>query len=127
MTYNYIYEVKQLHAVLLRVRIERDTMQRNMGRYRISCTSQFHITPTWILLLYPHQSLLTPNSVGDEVQEKLPLSCQRSVDQLRQELSQKDLAMHSKMDQMVQICQDYYDVSIMRIRWHSDYRLGHMY
>ena len=130
------YEVKQLHAVLHRVRMERDTMQRYMGnslgRRRPSVVYPMYqpapYNPNMDTVTPPSpEPSHTPNSDGDDVQEKLPLSRQRSVDQLRRELSQKDLAMHSKMDQMVQMCQDYYDVPIMRRRWHSDYRLGHMY
>ena len=130
------YEVKQLHAVLHKVRMERDTMQRYMGNslgrrrpsvvYPMYQPSPYNPNMDTVNPPSPEPSH-TPNSVSDDVQEKLPLSRQRSVDQLRRELSQKDLAMHSKMDQMVQMCQDYYDVPIMRRRWHSDYRLGHMY
>ena len=132
------YEVKQLHAVLYRVRMERDTMQRYMGnslgRRRPSVVYPMHMyqpapyDPNVDRLSPPSpEPSQTSNTNNDSVQERPSMSRQRSVDQLRQELSQKDLAMHSKMDQMAQMCQDYYDAPIMRRRWHSDYRLGSMY
>ena len=130
------YEVKQLHAVLYRVRMEREAMQRYMGN------SLGRRRPSVVYPMYqpapydPNADRLSPpspetsqpsNNNNDSAQERPPsMSRQRSVDQLRRELSQKDLAIHSKMDQMVQMCQDY-DAPIMRRRWHSDYRLGYMY
>ena len=130
------YEVKQLHAVLHRVRMERDTMQRYMG------SSLGRRRPSVVYPVYqpaPCDSTTgrlsppspepngSPNENSYSVQENAPMSHQHNVNQLRRELSQKDLAIHHKMDQMVQMCQDYYDPPIMRRRWHSDYRLGYMY
>lgn len=131
------YEVKQLHSVLHRVRMERDCMQRYMGN------SLGRRRPSIVYPMYQPASCdatagrasppspepsHTSSSHNDGAKERPPMSRQHSVDQLRRELSQKDLAIHHKMDQMAQICQDYYyDVPIMRRRWHSDYRLGHMY
>lgn len=131
------YEVKQLHAVLHRIRMERDTMQRYMGgslgRRRPSVVYPVYqpappCDSTAGRLTPPSpESTQSPSDNNYSVQEKAPMSSQHSVDQLRRELSQKDLAIHHKMDQMVQMCQEHYDPPIMRRRWHSDYRLGYMY
>ena len=133
---NLEYEVEQLHSVLHRVRMERDCMQRYMGnslgRRRPSTVYPMYqppCDPTASRLSPPSpEPSQIPTSHNDGAQERPLMSRQRSVDQLRRELSQKDLAIHHKMDQMAQMCQEYcYDVPIMRRRWHSDYRLGHMY
>ena len=132
------YEVKQLHSVLYKVRMERDSMQRHMsnllGRRRpslpfpmyqqVPCdpVTDRHSPPS----PEPSRTQTTDNQ-NDSTQDEPPLSRHCSVDQLRQELSHKDLAIHHKMNQMAQMCQDFYDVPIMRRRWHSDYRLGRMY
>lgn len=129
---NLEYEVKQLHAVLHRVRMERDTMQRYMGsslgRRRPSVVYPSYQPDSTTDRLSPPspEPSQSPSNNNGGLEERQPASRQGSVDQLRRELSQKDLALHYKMDQMAQICQDYYDVPIMRRRWHSDYRLGYM-
>jgi len=131
------YEVKQLHAVLHRVRMERDSMQRYMGnslgRRRPSIAYPMYQPASCDLISdgnsppSPEPPSQTSGSHNDNVQEGTSMSRHCSVNQLRRELSQKDIAIHHKMNQMAQMCHDYYDVPIMRRRWHSDYRLGCMY
>lgn len=131
------YEIRHLHGVLHRVQMERDTMQRYMGnslgrrRPSIGLYPMYQpapCDPTMDRLSPPSpEPSQTSSNLNDGVQERPLMTHQHSVDRLRRELSQKDLAIHHKMDQMAQICQDHYDVPILRRRWHSDYRLGYMY
>ena len=126
------YEVKQLHTVIQRMRMERDSMHRyagsSMGRRRPSIAHPVYQPAP----LYDNNSdqcsppsPLQPSecdTIEDRSVEKRP----NHVDQLRRQLSEKDIAVQHKLDQMAQLCH-YYDPPIMRRRWHSDYRLGNMY
>lgn len=126
------YEVKQLHTVIQRMRMERDSMQRyvgnSLGRRRPSIVHPgYQPTPSYDTNVgrCSPPSPLQPSEC-DTVEEKGTERRPNQVDQLRRELSQKDLAMQHKLDQMIQMCH-YYDPPMMRRRWHSDYRLGNMY
>ena len=126
------YEVKQLHTVIQRMRMERDSMQRyvgnSMGRRRPSIVHPvYQPTPSYDTNVdrCSPPSPLQPSEC-DTVEGGGADRRPNHVDQLKRELSQKDLAVQHKLDQMVQMCH-YYDPPIMRRRWHSDYRLGNMY
>ena len=132
------YEVKQLHSVLYRVRMERDSMQRHMsnslGRWRPSFPYPMYqqvpcdpITDRYGSPSPEPSCTQTTDNQNGSTRDEPPPSRHCSVDQLRRQLSQKDLAIHHKMNQMAQMCQDFQDVPMMRRRWHSEYRLGRMY
>jgi len=122
------YEVKQLHTVIQRMRMERDSVQRymgsSMGRRRPSIVHPVYQPAPSHDTNVDRCSPPSPLQLSecDTVENKGTERRPNQVDQLRRELSQKDLAVQHKLDQMVQMCH-YYDPPIMRRRWHSDYRL----